>query len=295
MDNILMDDLYTNKPKTTLVKSNENLVDGDIDSAISDLTRSDEDLKFIDAFDAISKKNSEDKIRMMKKIKTNYKLSKESLSYSIESYCDTEIQSLEGEFTNKIKDSIIAAFKKIGEFVKRLIEVFTTLKFRGKAADKIKYILACIHRCTNDIIGRLYNVSNYDGNTNVKINLLKERLDTMRKSCLEILNCYKMAYRLAKKSGKFENIKKVDDVVETDKLEQLLPGLSQAKKYLEIFYNDAKNLEKENLQLRIAKTSVDATDIRNIEKQVKDEKDALEQIIVCKGILQKKLSESDKK
>ena len=53
-----------------------------------------------------------------------------------------------------------------------------------------------------------------------------------------------MAYTLAKKSGKFENIKNIDDVIETDKLEQLLPGLNQAKQYLEIFYNFASDFKK---------------------------------------------------
>ena len=57
-----------------------------------------EELDYLTSFEAISRKNAEEKIRMLKKIKNNYNsktIGRENLGYSIESVCMEQIQSLE--------------------------------------------------------------------------------------------------------------------------------------------------------------------------------------------------------
>lgn len=293
MDDILMDDLYTNKPKTTLVNSNENLVDGDIDSAISDLTRSNEDLKFIDAFDAIAKKNSEDKIRMMKKIKTNYKLSKESLSYSIESYCDTEIQSLEGT-GEKIKDNVVAVFKKIAEFIRHLFDVITNMRYRGKTVDGIKAGLKIAHDATMEMIKLTSNKSDFSNEVREKIKLKQDILELLRRNCLDTLKCLNLAYKYAKKSGKTEYTKNMGEFIDSDLLEKAIPELKGMNSIRSTaFYNNSlKNfMSSSNIKFTFTEDSINATDKKEYEKTLTIYSDNNKALKACQEKLQKKLDE----
>lgn len=153
--------------KENFVISSEGF-DGYSDDILANAEQALENLDYLMSFEAVSRMNAETKIRMMKKIKNNYNaktIGRENLGYSIESLCDSQIQSLEDavaapktsdkkpvetpktENGDKKKDNffkvvwggIKTVFKNIGDFFKgigdKIVAFFRNLKKADKDVD----------------------------------------------------------------------------------------------------------------------------------------------------------------
>ncbi len=136
--------------------------DGYSDALLGNAEQALEDLNFLDSFEAVSRMNAETQIRMLKKIKNNYNsktIGRENLGFSIESFCDTRIQSLEdavaapkteGKTQQKPKDlgkehkgffktiweGIKNVFKAIGDFFAEIGRGIAKFFSRFKKASK---------------------------------------------------------------------------------------------------------------------------------------------------------------
>ena len=112
--------------------SNESYItDGFEEATAIELAQATENLKFLDAYSKITRKNASDKIRMCKKLAVNYGMKSgvnTTAAKSIENLC--KIQSIEAEETNDenkkpgfwktLGTRILNLFKAIGRFFKKL-------------------------------------------------------------------------------------------------------------------------------------------------------------------------------
>ena len=102
--------------------------DGYNDELSKDLQESIEQMNFLDAYSIIDKMNSDQKIRMLKKIQSNYNsktISRENLGYSIESYTNQYIQSQEG-IISKFGKFLITCVKTIINVIVKCITVISS-------------------------------------------------------------------------------------------------------------------------------------------------------------------------
>ncbi len=100
--------------------------DGYSDGLDMDLTRTSEQLHFVDTYDKLQALHSAEKMRMIKKIQTAYKnIGNSNVSNSVESYCNNAM-STEGIITN-IKEKLVEYFKRFCEFIKKCIMKFRML------------------------------------------------------------------------------------------------------------------------------------------------------------------------
>ena len=119
--------------------------DGYNDGLFADADQAMEELNFLESFESMSRMNADQKIRMLKKIQNNYNsktISRENLGYSIESMCNSQIQSLEDavaapkegeaaadkptEATEKKKGFFKTVFGAITKFFKMIWKAITT-------------------------------------------------------------------------------------------------------------------------------------------------------------------------
>ena len=147
--------------KENFVISSEGF-DGYSDVILANAEQALENLDYLMSFEAVSRMNAETKIRMLKKIKNNYNaktIGRENLGYSIESVCDSQIQSLEDavatpkddkktvetpkddgkkkeNFFKVIWKGIKTLFENIGKFFKNIGDKIATFFRNLKKADK---------------------------------------------------------------------------------------------------------------------------------------------------------------
>ena len=88
--------IESEKTETSSLSSED--FDGYVDGISMEIYQTNEDIKFLNSFEAVYHKNIQDKIIMLKKLKTNYNFK------NIESYCDKQIQSSEELNQQFIKD-----------------------------------------------------------------------------------------------------------------------------------------------------------------------------------------------
>ena len=79
--------IESEKTETSSLSSED--FDGYVDGISMEIYQTNEDIEFLNSFEAVYHKNIQDKIIMLKKLKTNYNFK------NIESYCDKQIQSSE--------------------------------------------------------------------------------------------------------------------------------------------------------------------------------------------------------
>ena len=147
--------------KENFVISSEGF-DGYSDDILANAEQALENLDYLMSFEKVSHMNAETKIRMLKKIKNNYNaktIGRENLGYSIESVCDSQIQSLEDaveapkagdkpaetpkddgkkkeNFFKVIWKGIKTLFENIGKFFKNIGDKIATFFRNLKKADK---------------------------------------------------------------------------------------------------------------------------------------------------------------
>lgn len=285
--------IESEKTETTSI-SFENF-DGYFDGISLEMYQSNEDIEFLNSFEAVSRKNEQDKIMMLKKLKTNYNMK------SIESYCDDQIQSFEfskeestgntekGKLGEKIKDKIIMVFKKIAEFVRHLFDVIVNMKYRGKTVEGIKAGLKLAHDSSMEMIKFASNKSDFSNEVREKIKIKQEVLETTRRHSLETLKCLNLAYKYAKKSGKTEDIKNMGEFIDSDVLEKVVPELRGVKTAA---LNDSllrKTLSTLNIKLIFNEESINAVDKKDLEKTLSIYTEANKSLINLQENLKKKI------
>lgn len=258
--------------KTETISLSSEKFDGYIDGISMEMYQSNEDIEFLNSFEAVSYKNAQDKIMMLKKLKANYN------NKSIESYCDKQIQSFEfskeetsdnkekGKIGEKIKDKIIMVFKKIAEFIRHLFDMITNMKYRGTTVDNVKAGLKIAHDSTMEFIKFASNKSDFSNEVKEKIQLKQKILDVSRLNCLNTLKCLNLAYKYAKKSGKTEDTKNMGQFIDSDLLEKVVPELKNVK---EAALKDAmlrKEMSSLNLKFIFTEETMNATDKKEFEK-----------------------------
>ena len=230
--------------KTEAMSISSEKFDGYIDGISMEMYSINEDIEFLNSYEAVSEMNTNEKIKMLKKIKANYN------HQSIESYCDNKIQSLESSndetkekksFGAKIKDVFIAIFKKIREIVEKIIEKLTIMRFKGQTADLIKSTLKIISVGTkkyeDEIIKFDSKYSKYylegfsnslknNGKSDEEIESIVKGLNDNIKTVTKIYSNNRKAlidfvkiYSLANKIVQFKT-KKVSITIDTDALER---------------------------------------------------------------------------
>jgi len=125
--------------------------DGYNDELSKDLQESIEQMNFLDAYSTVDKMNSDQKIRMLKKIQNNYNsktISRENLGYSIESYTNQYIRSQEGVIS-KFCGFIKSLFKIILNII-RSISIFIT-QFISKISKNNKNSLESLNISNSEL------------------------------------------------------------------------------------------------------------------------------------------------
>ncbi len=281
--------------KTEAMSISFEKFDGYIDGISMEMYQSNEDIEFLNSFEAVSYKNAQDKIMMLKKLKANYN------NKSIESYCDKQIQSFEfskeettdnkekSKVGEKIKDKIIMVFKKIAEFIRHLFDVITNMKYRGKTVEGIKAGLKLTHDASMEMIKLASNKSDFSNEVREKIKIKQEVLETTRRHCLETLKCLNLAYKYAKKSGKTEDIKNMGEFIDSDVLEKVVPELRGVKTAA---LNDSllrKTLSALNTKIIFTEDSINAVDKKDLEKTLSIYSESNKSLINLQENLKKKI------
>lgn len=136
------------KDETNYTSSSESAYDGYFDAVQAELTRSFENLDFLDTYSRVNEANDSAKLRMMKRLKRVYGSTIEdpAKASSVESFLDNNIRSLEEEkkgdapakepgkvkaFFGKIVEGLKTLLKNIRDFFKRVWE-----RIRGLFAKK---------------------------------------------------------------------------------------------------------------------------------------------------------------
>ena len=136
------------KDETNYTSSSESAYDGYFDAVQAELTRSFENLEFLDTYSRVNEANDSAKLRMMKRLKRVYGSTIEdpAKASSVESFLDNNIRSLEEEkkgdapakepgkvkaFFGKIIEGLKTLLKNIRDFFKRIWE-----RIRGLATKK---------------------------------------------------------------------------------------------------------------------------------------------------------------
>lgn len=291
--------IESEKTKITSI-SFENF-DGYFDGISLEMYQSNEDIEFLNSFEAVSRKNEQDKIMMLKKLKTNYNFK------SVESYCDEQIQSFEfskeestdnkekGKVGEKIKDKIIMVFKKIAEFVRHLFDVIVNMKYRGKTVEGIKAGLKLTHDASMEMIKFASNKSDFSNEIREKIKIKQDTLEITRRNCLEALKCLNLAYKYAKKSGKTENTKNMSEFIDSDVLEKVVPELRGVKTAAFQDSTLKRMLSALNQKVIYTEDSLSAVDKQQFEKTLAMYNETNKTLKACQENLQKKIDELDKK
>lgn len=207
--------------------------DGYADGAEADLARTEEALNFADTYFKLQDMHSAEKLRMIKKINTAYNgktISNANVANSVESFCNNAM-STEGikEVAAKVKAKFVEIFKKIAEFFKNLTTKVIAAKYKGKAAEEVKGLLTQIHTNLNELIKQVSTTSREDEKLQNELVLKQKAYNGMRSVLLDILSCYSLAAKIAKKTNVVDKKATMDDVVDTDKLNQVSPELANLK------------------------------------------------------------------
>lgn len=173
------------KDETNYTSSSESAYDGYFDAVQAELTRSFENLEFLDTYSRVNEANDSAKLRMMKRLKRVYGSTIEdpAKASSVESFLNNNIRSLEEDkktdgSTKKEPGKVRAFFERIVEALKRMltglkdffagiwkkIKEFFTRKnennSRVATAEEIKKIVMGDGKGIKDIDHKDYNASN---------------------------------------------------------------------------------------------------------------------------------------
>ena len=208
---------------------NDISYDGYTDGLDMDITRTSEQLHFMDTYDKLQSLHSAEKLRMIKKINTAYNgktIGNTNVANSVESFCNNAM-STEGikEVAAKVKAKFIEIFKKIAEFFKNLIIKVAAAKYRGKTAEMIKQLLKTDHDQMNALITVINSTSDEKITPEYKeeLAICQKYIELDRKFSLELLKFFSLAAKLARKTGTNKKAG-IDDVVNTDEIEQMKLG-----------------------------------------------------------------------
>ena len=274
--------------------------DGYSDGLDMDITRTTEQLHFLDTYDKLQSLHSSEKLRMIKKINAAYNgktIGNTNVANSVESFCNNAM-SVEGikEVAAKVKAKFIEIFKKIAEFFKNLITKVIAAKYKGKAAEEIKGLLSQIHTNLNELIKQISTTSREDEKLQNELVLKQQAYNEMRSILLDMLSCYSLAARIAKKTNVVDKKATMDDVVDTDKLNQVSPDLAKLK---HDFVKDA-TLIKTVINIKTIKTvtpdaTVDIDGEKILTAKVEELKSASERIKKAKEDMKAKVAKTKDK
>ncbi len=286
-------------PKTEESFLSSEGFDGYIDDINLNMYQAEEDIHFLNSFEAVSEMNTQMKINMLKKLKANY------THQSIESYCDNHIQSLElkdeKDETKKagaiqvIKAKIVAVFKKICLFIQHLVTRIANMKYRGEAANNIKIHLHNNYLQAKDVIGLLSKLNTFNENQQKFLKLKQQLITQNNTMCLLVLKCYGLVYKIAKRENKKL---KYADVIETNELEIVSPKLKEIRSILEDAGKYDKMLNSSKLRLIVNEDSIKRgveEEMKTAEKIIKENDMRIEQLNKIKADLEKKLQTTPEK
>lgn len=164
--------------------SSESAYDGYFDAVQAELTRSFENLDFLDTYSRVNEANDSAKLRMMKRLKRVYGSTIEdpAKASSVESFIDSNIRSIEedkkGDAPAKEPGKVKAFFQRIIEALKRMLEglkdffkgiwkkikeLFTKKNEKNSrvaTAEEIKKIVMGDGKGISDVTHDAYNKSN---------------------------------------------------------------------------------------------------------------------------------------
>lgn len=223
-------------PESKESKINGVPFDGYNDGVDMDLARTSEQLHFVDTYDKLQSLHSAEKLKMIKKISTAYNvktIGNANVANSVESFCNNAMSTEDiKEVAAKVKAKFIEIFKKIVEFFKNLITKVMSARYKGTAADKIKTLLKTVHDTTNDLIKQI-STAGSDKDLSAELNAKQKKLNEIRKALMEMLSCYNLAAKLAKAKYNADKKATVDNIIDTDALNNNVPELKAARTYFE--------------------------------------------------------------
>ena len=134
--------------------------DGYADGLDMDITRTSEQLHFMDTYDKLQSLHSAEKLRMIKKINAAYNgktIGNTNVANSVESFCNNAM-STEGVLTN-IKEKLVEIFKRFCEFIKKCIMKFRMNLSKYYKLFTRKVIDALFIKESEKLIDELYKLN----------------------------------------------------------------------------------------------------------------------------------------
>ena len=201
-------------PKSAETKTFDISYDGYSDGLDMDLTRTSEQLHFVDTYNELQALHSAEKLKMIKKIQTAYKnIGNTNVSNSVELYCNNAM-STEGIITN-IKEKLVEIFKKFCEFIKKCI-----MKFRMNAAKHVglfktvntgffieesEKFINILYKKNSELIAKISHASQLDDDMYQHYLLLKSISNNMIQNCFNIFLIGVHDSKLQYKTQKIKN------------------------------------------------------------------------------------------
>ena len=190
--------------------------DGYADGLDMDITRTSEQLHFMDTYDKLRSFHSSEKLRMIKKINAAYNgktISNTNVANSVESFCNNAM-STEGVLTN-IKEKLVEIFKRFCEFIKKCImkfrmnlsryyKLFTRKVVTGLFINESEKLINELYELNSKLIVKISHASQITSEQKDAYLLIKSISDSMIQNCFNLfsigVNDTKLLVKNTKKS-----------------------------------------------------------------------------------------------
>ena len=174
--------------------------DGYADSLDMDITRTSEQLHFMDTYDKLQSLHSAEKLRMIKKINTAYNgktIGNTNVANSVESFCNNAM-STEGVLTN-IKEKLVEIFKRFCEFIKKCImkfrmnlsryyRLFTRKVDKGLFINESEKLINELYELNSKLIVKISHASQITSEQKDAYLLIKSISDSMIQNCFNLFS-----------------------------------------------------------------------------------------------------------
>ena len=174
--------------------------DGYVDGLDMDLTRTSEQLHFMDTYDKLQSLHSSEKLRMIKKINTAYNgktIGNTNVANSVESFCNNAM-STEGVLTN-IKEKLVETFKRFCEFIKKCImkfrmnlsryyKLFTRKVANGLFINESEKLINELYELNSKLIVKISHASQITSEQKDAYLLIKSISDSMIQNCFNLFS-----------------------------------------------------------------------------------------------------------
>ena len=189
----------TSRESAEVQKNGPIEYDGYSDGLDMDITRTTEQLHFLDTYDKLQDMHSAEKLKMIKKINAAYNgktIGNTNVANSVDSFCNNAM-STEGVLTN-VKEKLVEIFKRFCEFIKKCIMKFKmNIAKNYKLFDKVvnglfikesEKLIDKLYKLNSELIVKISHTSQITSDQKDCYLLIKSISDKMIQNCFNLFS-----------------------------------------------------------------------------------------------------------